>query len=75
MRLKNFEKLEEILKISNEIDYVQDKKARSTLNGCKSLAWAKYQALEERGTGKAVDFAKLAIKDDPEFAGWVLYTG
>ncbi|XP_033220437.1 uncharacterized protein LOC117175033 [Belonocnema kinseyi] len=69
-KLKNFEKVEEILKLIKEIDYPASPKTRSTLHGRKSLDWSKYNTSWKRETGKAIEFAKLAMKDNPEFAEW-----
>ncbi|XP_033220481.1 uncharacterized protein LOC117175054 [Belonocnema kinseyi] len=75
MQLKNFKKVEESLKTIKKIDYSTNPKARSTLNGCKSLAWSKYKESGERGIRNAIDFASLAIRDNPKFAAWHFIQG
>ena len=64
------EEVDKILKTTKDINYEKNAKDRSTLNGCKSIAWSKYKEAGKSGIEKAIQFAELAIKDNPDFAVW-----
>lgn len=66
----HLEDVEKILETTHDVDYKASAKDRSTLNGCKCLAWSKYKDAGNLGIGRAIHFAELAIKDNPDFAVW-----
>ncbi|XP_033225060.1 interferon-induced protein with tetratricopeptide repeats 2-like [Belonocnema kinseyi] len=66
----HLEEVKQILESTLDVNYKASAKDRSTLNGCKCLAWSKYKDAGNLGIGRAIHFAELAIKDNPNFAVW-----
>lgn len=48
---------------------------RSTLNGCKSIAWSKYKEAGEFGIKNVIEFSQLSIKDNGNCDVWHFVLG
>lgn len=71
-----FDEIDKILKTLNEdINYNENAKDRSTLNGCKSIAWSKYKDAGIDSLKTALNFADEAIKDNLNCDVWHFMAG
>lgn len=71
-----FDEIEKILGSLNEgIDYKKNSMDRSTLNGCKGIAWSMYKDSGDQGIKKVVDYIDSAIQDNPNCDVWHFLRG
>ncbi|XP_051161318.1 uncharacterized protein LOC127281589 [Leptopilina boulardi] len=76
MEEEEFNEIDKILKTLNKnVDYDKNEIDRSTLNGCKGVAWSKFKDAGDMGTNKALDFIDLAIKDNSNCDVWHFMSG